>query len=110
VICEENFMKKLIVFAAAATLAVSAFAQSTNLNAPVVQRRTVAPVTPAATEGGLQRGARLGNPAQMLNPLASQKYGDGREFLTPRDEGIAQRPLDRSRPQSVGFRLFSFSF
>ena len=104
-------MKTLIVFATAAVLAGSAFAQSTtNLSAPAVQRRTLPPVSATQTEGGLQRGARLGNPLQMFNPFASQKYGDGREFVTPRDEGIGQRPLDRSRPQAIGLRLFSFSF
>ena len=103
-------MKKLIIFAAGALLAGSSFAQQENLSAPVVQRRTVAPLPPAQSEGGLQRGVRLGNPAQMFNPFASARYGDGREFVTARDEAVEVRPRSQARTQAAGLRLFSFSF
>jgi hypothetical protein len=104
-------MKTLIVLTAGALLAGSALAQDSNISAPTVQRRALAPVNPAETEGSIQRGVRLGNPAQMFNPFASQKYGDGREFVTAREEhDIGQQPRDNSRPQAVGLRLFSFSF
>lgn len=104
-------MKTLIAFATAALLAGSAIAADTNISAPTVQRRALPPVNPAQSEGGIQRGFRLGNPAQMFSPFASQKFGDGREFVAPREEhDIGQRPQDNSRPQAVGLRLFSFSF
>ena len=108
-------MKALTVFAAAALVAGSALAQGTNVSAnitaPAVPRRSLPPQNPAQTEGALQRGIRLGNPAQMFNPFASQKYGTWQEFVTPREEhDIGQRPRDNSRPQAVGLRLVTFTF
>jgi hypothetical protein len=111
-LCEKEFsMKTLIAFATAALLASSALAAEGTIAAPTVQRRALPPVSQAQVEGGIQRGVRLGNPAQMFNAFASQKYGDGREFVTAREEhDVGQRPQDNSRPQAVGLRLFSFSF
>jgi hypothetical protein len=105
-------MKTLIVFAAGALLAGSALAQGDNFSAPTVQRRALPPLNPAQAEGGIQRGFRLGNPAQMFNPFASQKYGSGQQFVAPRDENhdISQRPSPAPRTQAVGLRLFSFAF
>ena len=104
-------MKTLIIFAAGALLAGSAFAQApeANISAPTVQRRALPPVSAAQTEGGLQRGVRLGNPVQMFNPFAPAEYGSGRDFVSPRDEETA-RPRDRVQPRPVALRLFSFSF
>jgi len=109
---EDRIMKTLTVFAAAAILAGSSFAQDQgNLSAPTVQRRALPPENPAHTEGGLQRGVRLGNVAQMFNPFASQRYGDGREFVTDRPEGVDPQPRERVRKeQPVGLRLFSVAF
>jgi hypothetical protein len=104
-------MKTLIAFTAVALLAGSALAAEGTISAPTVQRRPLPPANPAQTEGGIQRGFRLGNPAQMFNPFASQKFGDGREFVTPREEhDTGQRPQDNSRQQAAGLRLFSFTF
>jgi len=101
-------MKKLLVFAAGAFLAGSALAQS-RIAAPTVHREAIPPVSPAAqSEGSLQRGVRLGNPLQMFNPLAPARYGDGREFVTPRYVNQGQRPRDN--PRAVGLRLFSIAF
>ena len=107
-------MKPLILCAACAILASSAFAagnDANNLTAPATPRRPLPPVNNAAqTEGSLQRGIRLGNPAQMFNPFASQRYGDGHEYVTERGNDIGLRPRDESRPYPVGLRLLSFSF
>jgi hypothetical protein len=95
-------------------LAGSALAagDTNNISAPSTNRRALPPVNNAAqTEGGLQRGVRLGNPAQMFNPFASARYGDGREYVTERtetDKTLSPRENTRSAP--VGLRLFSFSF
>jgi hypothetical protein len=102
-------MKTLIIFAAGALLAGSALAQG-NISAPTVVRHALPPVSAPQSEGGLQRGVRLGNPAQMFNPFASARYGEGREFVTPRDENVEVRPRSQARTASVGLRLFSFSF
>jgi len=102
-------MKKLIVFAAGALIAGSAFAQG-NISAPVVPRRTLPPVSAPQAEGGLQRGVRVGNPVQMFNPFAPARYGEGREFVAPRDEYVEVRPRSQARTAAVGLKLFSFSF
>lgn len=102
-------MKKILLLAVATSLAGSAFADQ--LSAPVVHRSVLPPVNiPAQTEGSLQRGVRLGNPAQMFNPVAPKVYGDGREFVAPRDQDQGLRPRDRSRSFPIGLRLLSFSF
>jgi hypothetical protein len=103
-------MKKLIIFAVGAVLAGSALGQG-NIIAPTVRRNALPPVNPAAqSEGGLQRGVRLGNPLQMVNPFAPREYGDGREFVAPRDQDPGLRPQDRSRAFPIGLRLFSIAF
>jgi hypothetical protein len=93
-------------------LAGSAFAQGNdNINAPVSTRHALPPVNAAAqTEGSLQRGVRLGNPAQMFNPFASQRYGDGREYVAERGYDGGLKPRDNSRPFPIALRLFSISF
>jgi len=104
-------MKTLLVFTAGALMAGATLAQGDNFTAPTVQRRALPPLNPAQAEGSIQRGFRLGNPAQMFNPFAPQKYGDGHEFVAQREEhDIAQHPRDNARPQPVGLRLFSFAF
>lgn len=101
-------MKKLLIFAAGAFLAGSALAQS-KIAAPTVRREALPPVSPASqSEGSLQRGVRLGNPLQMFNPFAPSRYGDGHEFVTPRNANQGLRPRDN--PHSVGLRLFSIAF
>jgi hypothetical protein len=102
-------MKKLIVFATGALIAGSAFAQG-NISAPVVPRHALPPVSAPQSEGSLQRGVRLGNPAQMFNPFASARYGDGRDFVAPRDENVEVRPRSQARTAAVGLKLFSLSF
>jgi hypothetical protein len=102
-------MKTLIIFAAGAVLAGSVLAQG-NITAPVVQRHTLPPLSPAQSEGGLQRGARIGNLFQMVNPSAPVQYGSGRDFVTPRDEATVRAHNGHMRPEAVGLRLFSFSF
>jgi len=102
-------MKTLIIIAAGVLVAGSAFAQG-SISAPVVQRRALPPANPAQTEGGLQRGVRLGNPAQMFNPFARERYGDGREYLTASDEDNGLHQRNHARPTPMGLRLFSFAF
>ena len=104
-------MKKLVIFAAGAFLAGSALGQG-NISAPTVRRQALPPVNRAAeSEGGLQRGVRLGNPVQMLNPFAPAEYGDGSDFVATHDEGPSTlRPRDRSRTHPMGLRLLSFAF
>lgn len=102
-------MKTLIIFATAAVIAGSALAQG-NLSAPIVQRRALPPLSPAQSEGSLQRGARIGNPLQMINPFAPAQYGSVTDFLTPADTSKVQPRKGHMRPEAVGFRLISFSF
>ncbi len=100
-----------MIFAAGAVLAGSAFAQGdNNITAPVVQRQSLPPLSPAQSEGGIQRGVRLGNPAQMINPAAPGKYGSGRDFITPRDKETVVARNGHATPEAQGLRLFSFSF
>jgi len=105
-------MKKILILAAFAVLASPAFAaQGNNITVPVVPRKTLPPASTAVrTEGALQRGVRIGNPVQMFNPFAPGGYGDGREFVTPRDEDPGLRPRDKSRAFPIGLRLFSVAF
>jgi hypothetical protein len=106
----QKAMKKLLIFAATACLAGSAFGQG-RISAPVVHRRALPPVNPAAqSEGSLQRGVRLGNPVQMFNPVAPAEYGDGHEFVTPRGDDPGLRPRDTSRNFPIALRLFSVAF
>jgi len=107
----ETIMKTLITFATAAMLAGSSFAQGNNISAPVVHRRALPPVNPSQAEGGLQRGARLGNPLEMFSPFAPAEYGDGQEYVTPRDENTGINPgHGANRPAPVGLRLFTVVF
>ncbi|MGA3172354.1 MAG: hypothetical protein ABSE62_15230 [Chthoniobacteraceae bacterium] len=101
-------MKTLLIFAAGALIAGSALAQG-DISTPVVHHNALAPVTPAQSEGGIQRGFRLGNVFHMFNPFAPAEYGTGQEFVTYREEaggGIHARP--QGKP--TGLKLFSFSF
>jgi hypothetical protein len=101
-------MKMLTIFAVCTVLGGSAFAQG-NISAPVVQRHALPPLSPAQSEGSLQRGVRLGSPLQMINPFAPAEYGSGRDFLAPRSE-VVGRQGRRSGPSPLGLRLISFSF
>jgi len=103
-------MKKLTVFAACAVLAGSALAQGNNISAPTVQRHALPPSNPADTEGAVQRGVRLGNPAQLINPVAPQRYGDGRQFVVAHDEALGVQPQERARANPVALKFFSFTF
>jgi len=103
-------MKPLLILATATLLTAPAFAQGDNISAPTAPRRAYAPLAPSPTEGSLQRGVRVGNPLQMINPLAPAKYGDGSDFVTARDEDPGLRPRDTSRPLPIGLRLFSITF
>ena len=104
-------MKTFVIFAFGALVAGSAFAQGNNLYAPTTHRNTLPPANiPSQTEGSLQRGVRVGNPVQMFSPFAPAQYGDGHEFVTPRDQDQGLRPRDNSRNFPIGLRLFSISF
>jgi hypothetical protein len=105
-------MKTLTLFAATALLAGAALAQGNNVNlaAPTVQRHALPPSNPADTEGAVQRGVRLGNPAQLINPVAPQRYGDGRQFVVAHDEALGVQPQERARTNPVALKFFSFSF
>jgi hypothetical protein len=106
-------MKTLIALATVAALSASALAQgdNLNLNAPTVQRHALPPVNSSAqSEGSLQRGVRVGNPLQMFSPFAPVEYGNGREFVTARDQDHALQPRDHSRAFPIGLRLFSIAF
>jgi hypothetical protein len=108
---EEYIMKTLVTFATAALLAGSALAQGNNISAPIVPRRALPPVNPAPAEGGLQRGARLGHPLEMFSPFAPVEYGDGQDYVTPRDENTGINPgRGTNRPAPVGLRLFTITF
>jgi hypothetical protein len=103
-------MKTLLIFAAGAFLAGSAFGQGNNISAPVVRRTALPPVNPAAvSEGGIQRGFRVGNPIQMFNPVAPREYGEGRDLVVTRDVG-STLPHDRARAYPIGLRLFTIAF
>jgi hypothetical protein len=103
-------MKTLLIFAAGAVLAGSAFGQGNNISAPVVQRRTLPPLSPAQSEGSLQRGVRLGNPAQLFSPFAPAKYGSGSDFVTPHNDAPLRPRNGHLTTEAPGLRLLSFSF
>ena len=106
----RNNMKKLVLFAIGALLAGTVLGQG-RINAPTVRREALPPVNaPAQSEGSLQRGVRLGNPAQMFNPFAPARYGEGREFVTVRGDEQSVHPRNGTRTQPVGLRLFSIAF
>jgi hypothetical protein len=104
-------MKKLVVFAAAGMLAVSALAQGNagNIYAPY-QPKPLPPATGAHAEGSIQRGVRMGNVLQLINPFAPKEYGSGEEFEVRHN--IQQGQHTRARPATapMAWRLFSFSF
>jgi len=105
-------MKTVIILATGVLLAGSCLGQGNiSVSAPAVRRNTLPPVAPAPqAEGSLQRGVRVGNPLQIINPFAPAVYGDGRAFLAPRYQDSGLRPRDTSRSFPVGLRLFSIGF
>jgi hypothetical protein len=104
-------MKRNLIFVTGALLAGTAIAAPEAISTTVVHHRTIVPVSDAVrTEGALQRGVRVGNPMQMINPRAPGEYGDGREFITPRYQDAGLRPRDASRSFPIGLRLFSIPF
>lgn len=72
-------MKKYLLVASLATLAALGTAKAQSFSAPVNDnrqervQRPPAPVSQTKTVGAFPRAAR-GNPLQMLNPRAPQKY------------------------------------
>jgi hypothetical protein len=104
-------MKTLLNFAAAGALLTTAALGQGRISAPIVHRQALPPVNAAAqSEGGLQRGVRLGNPVAMFSPFAPAEYGDGRDFVTERGQDPGIRPRDRSRNFPIGLRLFTIAF
>ncbi len=122
-------MKKfLLTIGACALLAGSALAQGNapqannanaattdngaNISAPVVPRHALPPITPGPGEGAIQRGVRLGNPLQLINPMAPSEYGSGRDFVVYRAQGGSShtRHADRPADAPVAWKLFSFTF
>jgi hypothetical protein len=101
-------MKTLIILATSVTLAASAFAQDDNLSAPAVSRRTIQAQPAPATEGALQRAARVGSPLELINPFAPKEYGSGRDFVANSDTPQVSRPHSLAHP--IGLRLFSIAF
>ncbi len=106
---KKKSIKMMMIIGAGTVLAGSALAQG-DISAPVVRHRALPPLSPSQSEGGLQRGVRVGNPLQMFNPLAPAEFGSGRDFVTPRDAAAAQPRNGHVRPVGVGLRLFSFWF
>lgn len=105
-------MKKLVAITLLTGALGAASLQAQDFRAPATHRRSYAPINPSErTEGSLQRGVRLGNPAQMINPFAPAEYGSGQEFVQPRQyHEQALRPHDRSREFPIGLRFFSIAF
>jgi len=102
-------MKTLLIFTAGALLACSALAQG-DFSTRAVHRNVIPPPSGAEREGSLQRGFRLGNPLQLLNPFAPRRYGSGTDFLVPRDQDSGLRRRDTSREYPVGVRLVTITF
>ena len=104
-------MKKLLTALVLAAAGAAAYGQ--DFSAPIrrVPQATTPPLINRTTrEGGLQRGMRMGNPAQMLNPLAPREYGTGAEFVEYRQNDPFLRPRDPGREHPIALRLFSFEF
>ncbi|HEX4086376.1 MAG TPA: hypothetical protein VHY22_15785 [Chthoniobacteraceae bacterium] len=103
--------KTLLILAASALIAGPALAQGDNISTTAMRRNTLPPVSREQSEGALQRGFRLGNPLEMLNPLAPARYGRGTDFTVERQyHDQTLRPRDRSRTYISGVRLLSFTF
>jgi len=101
----------LCAMLAGAALTGSAVAQDFVARVPRAPRVSAPPGGPtAASEGAIQRGARLGNPVQMANPAAPAVYGTGEEFVEYRENDPFLRPRDPSREHPVALRLFSIAF
>jgi hypothetical protein len=102
-------MKKLYLIALLAGATNVAMAQ--DFAAPVPQRPIRPDVTaPTPTvEGAIPRAARLGNPAQMVNPLAPRAYGKGEDLVALESNDPFQRP-PTPQPRAIGIRLFSYQF
>jgi hypothetical protein len=65
------------------------------------QAQRPATLSQSAVSGGIPRAIRGGDPLQMLNPLASAKYGTAEENVS----------LDPDAPgRATGIKLFSISF
>ncbi|MEA3187736.1 MAG: hypothetical protein QOD99_1566 [Chthoniobacter sp.] len=104
-------MKKALLGLVIAGVASSAMAQ--NFVAPLRRTQQVTPPPYSQRiirDGGLQRAARMGNPAQALNPLAPAEYGTGAQYIEYRENEPFFRPRDPSREHPVALRLFAFEF
>lgn len=100
----------LLAIAAGAGLSCPAMAQDFAARVPRAPAATAPGGAVAASEGAIQRGARLGNPAQMVNPAAPAEYGTGEEFVEYYEGDPFLRPRDGSRERPVALRLLSIPF
>jgi len=103
--------KALLILSLISAGAASAAAQ--DFRAPLQPRQQVSvpPVAPRIIrEGGINRGLRKGNVAQMVNPFAPREYGTGAEFVEDRQNDPFLRPRDPSREHPIALRLFAFEF
>jgi hypothetical protein len=75
-----------ILFAFAATGSAETFTTTTKAKKQTkTQQRP--PLTKREPQGALQRGARGGNPLQMLNPKAPAQYGTAADSLAMDENG-----------------------
>lgn len=105
-------MKKTLLIVSFCLLAVPAFSQFTATYGRRVQKPTPPFRTPQG-EGAIQRAVRVGNPLQLINPLAPKEYGSGEDVLVYQTEAApAPDPQQRHNPQArpIGVRLFTFFF
>ena len=111
-----NLMKKTLLIALVAAGAATVFSSSASAQdfvAPlhrIPQATTPPGAKRAVREGGLNRGVRMGNPAQMLNPFAPPEYGTGAEFVEYRENDPFLRPRSPEREHPLALRLLAFEF
>lgn len=105
-------MKTLLLTLAASLLLTGAALAQGSITRPLAHRRALPPAAPAPqSEGALQRGVRVGNPLQMLNPLAPPEYGDGSDLVVTRDDAQdAELRIRLHPPKPIALRLFSIAF
>ena len=86
-------MKKLsilsmsILFALIFNVSAQTFTTTTKSKKQVTTQQRRAPITTRQPQGALQRGARGGNPLQMLNPRAPAQYGTAADSLAMDENG-----------------------
>jgi hypothetical protein len=100
-----------LLLAGAAAFSTTAFAQDFVAPLRHVPRVSRPPEAPRIIrEGGFNRGVRMGNPAQMINPFAPRAYGTGAEFVEYRQDDPFLRPRSPEREHPIALRLFAFEF